>query len=565
MAEFNGTPDAHDPVFAAALEQFKALLQGGQGDVTTGDVDTSVRERAPVRTVTGAQPMPRDRLAGVAVDWSEPQADRPRAPQPRSYASSAGNPLGDLIASYTNSNALGRTVSGIEDIGGGLATGAYHLSGIPGVTVAAENLAAAEANGDPVRGAAALGQGFLSTLPYNRLAGALFSSAPRALAAGATFAGVPIAAGTAFLSDPAEAAGPRRKPAVPPQPAGPPPDDGLQPEQRSRRDALNTQMTRDQWLPPAQRRELEALTKIMTDYQSGRNAARTETDRTIALEKAKLAAEQERQRSQAEERERWANTPLGKAYPWAPPALAATGFALGTLGANAISRAGVRNYNTNIRDMSDRWSSAVERTQRARTPASRESGAALARELGDEFTSMEARGPRGYWPSIVSGIGGTELGLAAPTLIDYTTSTPGSPLRQYVTQSMSDPYELAGRLGAGVIFGGAAGKYISSIAGRNKLEPSTYRAETNVLAGSNQPRLIPQESGPLPLPSPAPLPAQALEQMAPRAALPPPTAQPASSSSNAPASPPPSAPRTSSTSTTDWPEARLSHCRNWLE
>lgn len=71
MAEMVATAPVQDADFAAALEQIKALLQGGQGDVTTEDVmaPPPMRERAPVRTLGGERPaQPRQLPAGIEFD-----------------------------------------------------------------------------------------------------------------------------------------------------------------------------------------------------------------------------------------------------------------------------------------------------------------------------------------------------------------------------------------------------------------------------------------------------------------------------------------------------------------
>ncbi len=493
MAELNAAP-VQDADFAAALEQIKALLQGGQGDVTTEDVMAAppMRERAPVRTMMGTQPMSRDPMAGVTVDWSEPQADRPRAPQPRSYASSAGSPFGDLVASYTDSNALGRGVSGIEDFGGGVGNTAYMFSGIPGAMDAGRNLGEAEASGDPFRGAAAIGQGALSTLPYNRLAGAVMATAPGALAAGAAFAGIPIAAATTFMPNEAQAqARGRKQPVAAPQPAGPPPDDGLQPEQRARRDELNTQLTREQWLPPVQRRELESLTKIMTDFQTARNTARTDADKLRALEKAKLEGEEASNKALRQREADLANQPFRERYGPVAGNLPATGLALSAglpFALRGMANAGTWMPGSMSRRLDRVTNEAVATADpRQYTISTSE----IARLLEQQPTWLNTLGKAG-----VSALAGGALTAEAnlfPDQYDAFNLTPGSPAQNMARDRALSLWPYLERGAIGTLTGMSGYKAGDLVPYRR---PNTARAQ-GVLDAGPPPAPTPNQPAPV--------------------------------------------------------------------
>jgi hypothetical protein len=78
----------------------------------------------------------------------------------------------------------------------------------------------------------------------------------------------------------------------------------------------------------------------------------------------------------------------------------------------------------------------------------------------------------------------TEVGIAAPSVIDYLSSTPGSDLRSYTLKAnypIENPGDVLSRYGLGFGFGGALGE-LGHILGDRGTNPGTdYGGEVRAL------------------------------------------------------------------------------------
>jgi hypothetical protein len=201
-----------------------------------------------------------------------------------------------------------------------------------------------------------------------------------------------------------------------------------------------------------------------------------------------IDAEESQRRLQEEADSRAAtrrSMPTATAHPWAPASLAAGGTILGGLLANRWSARQVAAYNRHIEDLNTRWGAAVTRAQNPRlAPATRTTAANEAREMQREFERLTATGPGSHWPGIGMSTAAAETGFALPTIIDYTTSTPGSALRDYTLRSVdvvNNPGEVLGRYGLGLGLGYGIGEIGGRWPYRNVQTPTGYAAETGAL------------------------------------------------------------------------------------
>lgn len=292
----------------------------------------------------GLPPLPVSDPVG-SMDFTPETARRaflgPRAP----VASSSNTAMGDLLAHYYGNPDLGsninvgRAVSGAENIAGGVLEGASHLTGIPMAADAGTQMARAVDTGDILRGLGAAGEMGLAMLPVSRpIRGALDSSVLRRVAVGAGYGGFPLlAAGTTRGAQ------------------GGQPDDGLTPDMRTRRLALQKKQDKTPLLR-AEREELNQINAITAEHLRLQSAAATARNT-----RQETASESENQRLTAEAvaaRDRILNDApqpfdrafpnLSAAVPFLPIALGAgTGLAL-SLPRALGERSALQAWNTAI-------------------------------------------------------------------------------------------------------------------------------------------------------------------------------------------------------------------------
>jgi hypothetical protein len=192
-------------------------------------------------------------------------------------------------------------------------------------------------------------------------------------------------------------------------------------------------------------------------------------------------------RTQAEQSAaRWAQTPFARKHPGIPETMAGVGAAVGSLIPFARARGTVGAFNTRIADLDQRWGDAVARARNNRlAPQARTQAANEARALEAEFRQVIAEGAHNSRLG-AAGIGAaaTDLGLALPTGIDYLASRadPQGELGQHTMHSL-DPTnpELYGRLGLGMIGGGALGELANELGSFGAQRPTGHHAATATL------------------------------------------------------------------------------------
>ena len=442
----------------------------------------------------------------TASSFPEMVASNPRgwgnAPPPSEFqgeARSANTPMGDAVAQATGSPLAGSLATGAENISRGVVGTAYGLTGIPMAAEGGANLAKAVESGSPMRGVGAAAEVGLAALPFTgKVARAAFSTLPRGIATGTVYGTAPaVAAGTMLGSDEAGAQS-RKKTSqakAPAQPEGPPPDDGLAPEQRQRRDTLNRKLTQENWLPKVERDELQGLNKISADYASQRNAtaqenerlrgaAQAEAERIAATSKAQRDADAEKAKAEEASRKKSANESIRDKYPEVMPFVAPITAAIaGGIGAK-IKGSAVSAFNEKMTELSGRWQDAIGRANRAR-PGSPAHARAVeeANGIGAQFEALEKKGAGGTGKAIAVGASVGEVGTFLPDEIDLMRAAPGSELQKNVLQPyVDDPYLIAKRIGQGVLTGGGPALAGSEYAGRKVSTAPSYRGETDALA-----------------------------------------------------------------------------------
>lgn len=265
-----------------------------------------------------------------------------------------------------------------------------------------------------------------------------------------------------------------------------------------------------------------------TNFQSktAREAASQPILDSITKAQNRIAALQGEMDVEAE-RKRTANTPIKELVPGLGLGLGAAGVLAGGYLGNRIAKSGVDKFNTAINDINTRWGAAAGR---ARAAPNNAVSSAEARGLQTEFEALQAAGPAGQVAGPLAGAAAGELGLNLPVGIDYARSVAGSELYGKTMDTITDPWQVGGRMLTGALMGGIPGKIGSSLAGRHINQPAGFRAETGALSSRPPPSgpAGPQIGSPAPLPLlSAPLP--------PAPALPAPKGPSPSSSSDSPA------------------------------
>jgi hypothetical protein len=215
-------------------------------------------------------------------------------------------------------------------------------------------------------------------------------------------------------------------------------------------------------------------------------SARAEVERLQGALDQEAADAADRERA-AQAAAKWADTPFAKRYPGAPAGLAGLG-AIGSLAFPIMrGRRAVTAFERDAQSISQRVKEAAERANDTSLPAKvRTQTANEARQLQDQYDTLRGAGPAtgGHARAFFEGAVPFEIGLAAPSIIDYLNSTPGSELRSYTLHSNSpveNPGEVSARYGLGLGFGGALGE-LGHILGDRLANPGTdYGAEVRAL------------------------------------------------------------------------------------
>lgn len=225
------------------------------------------------------------------------------------------------------------------------------------------------------------------------------------------------------------------------------------------------------------------------------DAVKAETDGIAAARTGAKALQDamdsERSEAEAAERRRqsaaeWRQTPFARKYPGAPETMAGVGAAVGSMIPYARARGAVSGFNARIADIDQRWGEAVARAQNNRlSPQNRTAAANEARELQQEFNTVIGQGAHNSRLG-AAGIGaaGTDLGLVLPTGIDYIASRPDpeGELSKYTMHAISPANpDLYGRLGLGLLGGGALGEIGNELGSFGAQRPTGHASATATL------------------------------------------------------------------------------------
>jgi hypothetical protein len=183
--------------------------------------------------------------------------------------------------------------------------------------------------------------------------------------------------------------------------------------------------------------------RLEQGYQSYRNDLRKQQEDAI-----KAQDERERAMLNRPFQERYPTT--ASLLPWASAGLG------GTISAAARMR-NVGRFNAEQGNLAGRWQTALDDVAGAPNAAGRQEAIIAAQGLERASGVLERRGPR-HSMEYAPAIGLAEGAQLLPSVVDYAASTPGSPLRRHVTESMSDPWSVAGRLAQGAGWGLASAK-----------------------------------------------------------------------------------------------------------
>lgn len=511
IAQTDGAPDPFDELFQKNLEgewakhwdRYNRAVMNNNVSLA-GAIHDEVKNEAArkaqivMRRLEAKPEIRAEDFMGMVATNPRGWGNQPPPSQFQGEARSANTPMGDAVAQATGSPLAGRVATGAENISRGVVDTAYGLTGIPMAAEGGKHMAQAVESGSPTRGAGAAMEVGLATMPFmGKAARAAFQTLPRGIATGTAYGAAPgLAAGT-LIPDSAEAQSRKKgsQAKAETQPEGPPPDDGLMPDQRARRNLLNQKLSRENWLPKVEREELQGLNKISADYATGKNAAAAETERLRGAAQAegeKIAATAKAQReadaakAQADEaqRKKSANESIRDKYPEVMPFVAPlTAVLAGGIGAK-IKGSAVTAFNEKLQGLSARWSDAVERANRAR-PGSPAHARAVeeAKGIGAQFEALEKKGSGGTGKAIAAGASVGEVGTFLPDEIDLMRAAPGSELQQNVLRPyQEDPSLFFKRMGVGMVTGGGPALAGAEFAGRRVSTAPNYRGETDALS-----------------------------------------------------------------------------------
>lgn len=201
-----------------------------------------------------------------------------------------------------------------------------------------------------------------------------------------------------------------------------------------------------------------------------------------------LAAETAQKEADAAQRKKSMNTSVKEMFadvaPYTPVASATLAAFLGS----KIKGNYVDKFNTKINDLLGRWESAVKSGNKP-----------LAEALETEFKALDKAGPGGTKQALGAGAVVGELGQLGPVVADYSKSIPGSDLYKETTKSMTDPWEVGGRIFSGLAWGMGPAEVAALMAGRKRASPTGFSAETRAMGDGLGPApglALPSPGGP---------------------------------------------------------------------
>jgi len=213
---------------------------------------------------------------------------------------------------------------------------------------------------------------------------------------------------------------------------------------------------------------------------------------TLATQRdAHFKAEDERQRALLNRPFQERHSTVASVLPWA------SALGGGVLGGLARTR-NLRTFNNRVADLGKRWEDALDTASTTTSVGAREQAIATAQRLAQEASTLGRSGPRHtmeYGPAI----GLAEGAQLLPSVVDYAASTPGSPLREHVTSSMADPWNVGGRIAQGLGWGlGAAkiGQGLAHIGQPRQMIPTLGPATDAAAQRHGIPPLPPQPTQP---------------------------------------------------------------------
>jgi hypothetical protein len=148
------------------------------------------------------------------------------------------------------------------------------------------------------------------------------------------------------------------------------------------------------------------------------------------------------------------NRPFQERHPTLAGALPFASFGAGTLLSGAARARNIAKFNTQAQELGTGWRGALDEAAAATTPEAQRQAVLTAQGLERSASTLRPRHTMEYGPAI----GVAESAQLLPSAVDYASSTPGSPLRRHVTDTMTDAGGVAGRLAQGFGWGLGAAK-----------------------------------------------------------------------------------------------------------
>lgn len=340
------------------------------------------------------------------------------------------------------------------------------MTGVPSIMRGAENIGRGYAEGDAMRGLGGAGEMVMGAMPGaaafkgGRAAlGAMYATAPRAVATGAALT-LPMA-----YTESAEAAKAKQAAEPPAAPATMPGVDPLTDLVKGN-PALEARHRLLMQKEAVATGRVEGLGRASADAvrrQAAEEASQLRADLMAAIDKANA---DKRATDTAEANK---NKSVREVYSEYMPYVAAAPVIIGGAGGAAIKGMYSKAFNTNAANVSRSWQDAIKAGDKA--------GATAAQA---EMQALKAKGAGGTLPAIGFGAGvGAETALL-PDELDMARAQPGSELAKNVWGRLTDGPGMAKRIGLGMLSGAApafAGAELTgAIMSRNPAR--TYSPET---------------------------------------------------------------------------------------
>lgn len=149
-----------------------------------------------------------------------------------------------------------------------------------------------------------------------------------------------------------------------------------------------------------------------------------------------------------------ANRPFQERWPLTAGALPFASLGIGTALSAAARMRNAGRFNAQADEIGTGWRTALSEAGAATTPEAQRQAILTAQGLQGSASALRPRHTMEYGPAI----GAAEVAQLLPSAVDYASSTPGSPLRRHVTDTMTDVGGVAGRLAQGLGWGLGAAK-----------------------------------------------------------------------------------------------------------